>query len=110
MGGCYEKYFSNLSSCGNLSNCVISLPTDLQLFRRSQDTCALCEYGMTYVFSFLNDTTDQHEIQNVLDTVCYHMPLSIRNECQKLVAEFTVPIIQYIVDGYTPDQVWRILL
>jgi len=63
------------------------------------------------VLSMLNDTTDDHEIQNVLDTVCDHLPQSISNECEKLVAEFTVKneVQQYfikLVDNQVPVLQW----
>jgi hypothetical protein len=71
---------------------------------REDDSCALCQMVFEEVFSVLNDSTNVHEIQNVLDTVCYRsLPESLSNECEKLVAEFTAPVVQMIVHAANPD-------
>ncbi len=51
----------------------------------------------------LNDTSDQRMIKNALDTVCLHLPDSISNECEKLVAEFTKPAIELLINLVDTD-------
>lgn len=83
----------------------VSHPLPLQVLKRSQDSCALCEFAMTEVFSILNDTSDRQMVINVLDSICYKMPSSIRNECQKLVATYMPVVADLIVNSVTPDQI-----
>lgn len=44
-------------------------------------------------------------VKNVLDTVCYHLPHSMKNECEKLVSEYTNIILDMIVNSMTPEEV-----
>ena len=53
----------------------------------------------------LNDSSDQRMIKNALDTVCLHLPDSVSNECEKLVAEFTGPAIELLIHLVDTDRI-----
>ncbi len=53
----------------------------------------------------LNDSSDQRMIENILDTVCLHLPDSVSNECEKLVAEFTGPAIEMLINVVDTDRI-----
>lgn len=75
-----KEICSRLGLCtGDVLEQQFAHPTpELQVSKRGDDSCALCEFAMNYVYSVLNDTTDQQEIVNVLDTICDKLPHSIR--------------------------------
>ena len=78
----------------------------LQMLRRETESCALCEYGLDAVLSTLNDTSNQEMVKNALDQMCYKlMPHSLRNECEKLVSEYTNRILDLIVRDFSADEI-----
>ncbi len=73
--------------------------------RKSSQGCAMCEMVFDTVYSMLNDSTNQHEVQNVLDTICYHLPSSVSEECERLVEKYTVPALDLILQAVTADEI-----
>lgn len=100
---------SRLQLCSdNLLKQQASVPMAIQLLKKNDDTCALCEYVMTTIDGMIVDKNDQRMIVNLLDSICYKfMPHSISNECEKYVSEYTPIILELLAEEFTPDQICR---
>eukprot|EP00095_Tigriopus_kingsejongensis_P007881 maker-scaffold127_size327531-snap-gene-2.26 protein:Tk07881 transcript:maker-scaffold127_size327531-snap-gene-2.26-mRNA-1 annotation:"saposin isoform 1" len=91
---------------GSLLEQQVSHPLPVQLSKKDDDNCALCQYVMTTVNGMITDKSDQRMIINLLDSICYKvMPASISNECEKFVAEYTTIILDFVAAEFTAEQI-----
>jgi len=67
--------------------------------------CEMCEFAMSEVFSILKDKDDQDMVKNVLESICYRLPDSIERNCEDFVEKYTAKILNFIVQGLTPDEI-----
>ena len=67
--------------------------------------CTLCEYAIGEVDKMITDKKNTDEIKNVLDRICYELSNPIRDECVKMVNQYTDEIVQMFVAEYTPQEV-----
>eukprot|EP00094_Tigriopus_californicus_P010505 TCALIF_10133-PA protein Name:"Similar to PSAP Prosaposin (Bos taurus)" AED:0.01 eAED:0.01 QI:34/1/0.87/1/0.85/0.87/8/809/757 len=98
---------SRLQLCSdNLLTQQANVPMGIQLLKKNDDTCALCEYVMNTIDGMIVDKSDQRMIVNLLDSICYKfMPHSISNECEKYVSEYTPIILELLAEEFTPEQI-----
>jgi len=67
--------------------------------------CTLCEYAIGEVDKMITDKKNVDEIKHVLDEICYELSNPIRDECVKMVNQYTDEIVQMFVAEYTPQEV-----
>jgi len=81
--------------------------TPVKALTLSGSKCEMCDMVMVEVFSFLEDKSDQRMVKNVLDTICYRLPLPAKYErrCEDFVAKYTGDILDFIVNGFEPEQI-----
>lgn len=67
--------------------------------------CVLCEYVVQTLETLLQNKTDKDAVKDALDNLCSYLPSSISNECITFVNSYTDAIIDFIVQGVTPEQI-----
>ncbi|XP_023348956.1 prosaposin [Eurytemora carolleeae] len=60
---------------------------------------------MNEVFSVLSDKDDQEMVINVLESICYRLPASIDQPCERFVDSYTPMILSLIAESLTPDEI-----
>ena len=50
----------------------------------------------------LQDKTNEAEIEQALDVLCYGLSTPVHKECLKLVAQYTEELVDMIVKEYPP--------
>jgi len=69
--------------------------------------CEMCDMVVTEVFAALQDKADQNMVKNVLETICYRLPLPAKYErkCENFVKAYTGEILDFITNGVEPEEV-----
>ena len=100
-----EKICTMLHLCdGNSLENSNQLQTGYKSLQKDSN-CEMCEFAMTEVFSILKDKDDQDMVKNVLESICYRLPDSIERNCEDFVEKYTAKILNFIVQGLTPDEI-----
>lgn len=81
--------------------------TPVKTLSLSDSKCEMCDMVMTEVFSFLQDKSDQRMVKNVLETICYRLPLPTKYErkCEDFMEKYTSSIVEFIVNGLEPEEI-----
>jgi len=68
--------------------------------------CEMCDMVMEEIFSALQDPYDQRMVKNVLETVCFKLPLPAKYErkCEDFVEAYTAEILDFITNAVEPEQ------
>jgi len=65
--------------------------------------CTLCEVVVTSLDSSIQDKTNEAEIEQALDVLCYGLSTPVHKECIKLVSQYTEELVDMIVKEYPPN-------
>jgi len=65
--------------------------------------CTLCEVVVTSLDSSIQDKTNEAEIKQALDVLCYGLSTPVHKECIKLVSQYTDELVDMIVHEYPPN-------
>lgn len=65
--------------------------------------CTLCEVVVTSLDSSIQDKTNEAEIKQALDVLCYGLSTPVHKECLKLVSQYTEELVDMIVKEYPPN-------
>merc|ERR1712121_493059 len=65
--------------------------------------CTLCEVVVTSLDSSIQDKTNEAEIEQALDVLCYGLSTPVHKECIKLVSQYTEELVDMIVREYPPN-------
>jgi saposin len=65
--------------------------------------CSLCDIVISNLDSQLQDKTNEEEIKNALDVLCYELSTPVHKECIKLVSQYTDELVDMIVKNYPPN-------
>merc|ERR1719495_2900589 len=76
-----------------------------EIEERESSTCLLCEYAMSELDAAVEDKTNQQEVRQELDNICYHLSKSLAKECLKMVDASVEKIVQLFAQDYTPAKV-----
>ena len=71
----------------------------------ADEKCILCEYAITELDQIIEDKHNQESIKHGLEKLCGVMPTSVRDQCTKLVDQYSDLIIMLIAEDMTPEQV-----
>uniref|UniRef100_U5ENL5 Putative saposin-related protein n=1 Tax=Corethrella appendiculata TaxID=1370023 RepID=U5ENL5_9DIPT len=66
--------------------------------------CVMCEFIMVKVEQELSDKTNEQEIENVVRSICSHLPNTITKQCDKLIDQYGNFIIK-LLSTLPPKQV-----
>merc|ERR1712059_154768 len=64
--------------------------------------CTLCEIVVGDLDTMLQDKTNEEEIMQALDVLCYRLSDPVHKECEKLVSKYTEELVYMIVHDYPP--------
>merc|ERR1711887_474928 len=67
--------------------------------------CTLCEVVVTSLDSSIQDKTNEAEIEQALDVLCYGLSTPVHKECLKLVSQYTEELVDMIVKEYPPNAI-----
>eukprot|EP01092_Planopodium_desertum_P005490 TRINITY_DN229_c0_g1_i1.p1 TRINITY_DN229_c0_g1~~TRINITY_DN229_c0_g1_i1.p1 ORF type:complete len:142 (+),score=25.48 TRINITY_DN229_c0_g1_i1:35-427(+) len=74
-------------------------------FAQCQDYCSVCQLLVGFVEDGLGSERTRDEIEQLLDEVCDIFPGTIQTECMEIVANYTEPIIEGIIQNQPPKAV-----
>ena len=86
-----------------INKLLIRLVTNI--YSHYRPYCTLCEYAIGEVDKMITDKKNVDQIKHVLDEICYELSNPIRDECVKMVNQYTDEIVQMFVAEYTPQEV-----
>ena len=66
------------------------------------DQCVICEYVVSTLDKMVTDKTNEAEIKQALDVLCYGLSTPVHKECIKLVSQYTDELVDMIVHEYPP--------
>jgi len=69
--------------------------------------CVMCEYVMVQLKELLGDHTNQDAVKKALEQVCSLMPGSLEKQCDRLVEENAVEIMELVAMGIKPEQMCK---
>ena len=92
-----EMICTNLGLCKSAGNIV-----QHRVEIKKKPYCALCEMVITQLDQMLQDKTNEAQIEQALDVVCFSLPDPVHKQCEKLVTKYTEKIIDMFVAEYTP--------
>jgi len=86
---------------------LVKLLPASSIMKTSDSKCDMCDMVVKEVFEALQDKADQNMVKNVLETVCYRLPLPAKYEkkCEDFVEAYTAPILDFITNGLDPEDV-----
>merc|ERR1711928_83473 len=65
--------------------------------------CTLCEVVVTSLDSSIQDKTNEAQIKQALDVLCYGLSAPVHKECIKLIDQYTDELVDMIVKEYPPN-------
>merc|ERR1719320_1020802 len=65
--------------------------------------CTLCEVVVTSLDSSIQDKTNEAQIKQALDVLCYGLSSPVHKECIKLIDQYTDELVDMIVKEYPPN-------
>merc|ERR1711972_876685 len=65
--------------------------------------CTLCEVVVTSLDSSIQDKTNEAQIKQALDVLCYGLSAPVHKECIKLIDQYTDEPVDMIVKEYPPN-------
>jgi len=95
--------------CSNLGLCTSEFAQVLEVEmvrtggpRVGGGYCTLCEVVIQSLDSQLQDKTNEEEVKQALDVLCYGLSVPVHKACVKLVSQYTEELVDLIVHDFPP--------
>ncbi|KAH9498380.1 hypothetical protein Btru_008134, partial [Bulinus truncatus] len=90
--------------CTALGLCT-KVTTSTPYSKASGSSCALCEFIMTEVDTYLGENSTEAEIEEALDKVCDLLPQTLKSECDSIMEQYGPIIFSMLVKKMDPKTV-----
>jgi saposin len=73
------------------------------------EACTFCEIVMQYIEKAIGKKNSREHIENVIHSMCNHLPKSFAKDCNNFVDEYGDVLITILADEISPKEICSIL-